>query len=79
MLALLFKFKLELRKAYQMTHLVMIIIASLNDTKKSWMGLPFSRIFPMVAPKTTLNMTRPKTFIPSRHCPLILNSVNGTA
>lgn len=66
------------RFIYQITHLVMIIMASLSATKNSWIGFPRSRILPMVAPKTTLNMTRPRTFIPSFHWPWILNSVRGT-
>lgn len=72
--------KIRKRKenSYQITQRVIIIIASLNETRKSWIGFPRSRIFPIVAPSTTLNITKPKTFIPSRHCPLILNDVNGT-
>lgn len=48
---------------YQITHLVMIIIASLIDVKKTCSGLPCSRILPIVVPNTMLNMTMPNTLV----------------
>lgn len=51
---------------YQITHDVIVIIASLSVVKKSWSSWPFSRIRPIVVPNITLNMTRPRTLEPSR-------------
>lgn len=52
---------------HQMTQEVICIIASDKATKKSCSGFPFSFSLPMVTPRTTLNMTRPSTFVPSVH------------
>lgn len=50
-----------------MTQEVICIIASLRATKKTCNGAPLSFSLPIVTPSTTLNMTRPSTFVPSDH------------
>lgn len=55
-----------LQMHYQITQDVIVIIASLSVVKKSCSSWPFSRIRPIVVPKITLNMTRPRTLEPSR-------------
>lgn len=39
-------------------------MASDNVTKTSCKGFPLSPSLPIVAPKTTLNITKPNTFVP---------------
>ena len=51
------------KKTHQITHCVIIIMASLSAEKKSCNGFPFSCILPIVAPNTILNITIPKTFV----------------
>lgn len=57
----------EIQGTHQITQDVICIIASLRATKKTCSGFPFSFSLPMVTPSTTLNMTRPSTFVPWVH------------
>lgn len=63
---------------YQMTQLVMIIIASDKVSKKSNNGLPLLPIFPKVIPRTMLNTTNPRTFVAFAYSLFILYSSSGT-
>lgn len=51
--------------SYQITQLVMTIIASLMDSKTLSRGFPSSPIRPMAIPRMTANTTRPSTLEPS--------------
>ena len=48
-----------------MTHPVIIITASLSDTKKLRSGLPFGPMRPSVMPKTVEKTTRPRMLVAS--------------
>lgn len=61
-----------------MTHDVIIIIASDNVAKTSCNGFPLSPNFPIVAPRTTLNITNPRTFVPCVNSDVILYSCSET-
>lgn len=55
----------------------MIIIASLSADRKSCNGLPRACIFPIVVPRTTLNMTIPSTFVEADKSELMAHVSNG--
>lgn len=50
--------------AYQITQLVIIIMAEDNASKKLSNGLPVGPILPSVIPRIVAKTTRPKIFIP---------------
>lgn len=51
--------------SYQMTQLVIIIVASDNAVKKSNKAFPLSPILPSVIPKTIPKTTNPRVLVPS--------------
>jgi hypothetical protein len=51
------------KKTHQITHEVIIIIASLNVTKTSNRGFPLLCMIPRHVPRITENMTKPNTLV----------------
>lgn len=56
-------YRFKRKVAYQMTQVVINIVASLKDWKKSTRGLAFSFIIPMAIPKAMANTTNPRTLV----------------
>lgn len=63
---------------YQMTQCVIIIIDSLQAIKKSSSGFPAAPILPIAVPRTTLNITTPRTFVVAEFTSLKFHAHNGS-